>query len=332
MKPTKIISFLIAILFPLVVTVFIAFYSYGAIGGWDKNQMKFVDYYFSNRNETTIQIENSIKFSSSLYQKNIENLNYEDNEGNALSLTNGVLSLSDITIESYAILYDSEGVSTIQYVFYIYNIAYNDINPKELYLVSVKSDDATIDDALKTFKQDIIDIGSTGAATPTRELSGNLPVFDKNFNDPDHADKAHYVYTISPNNTYTIKDEEGNESVSSTNFLKARDVSFAIVEKLPDDTTDYFRVLAKGNLTNIKSSTVANNDLNFHRLENLSQGFDGSIAKAGYFGYIWPTLLWQSAIALVVSGILAFLFISIWNVEEEEDQRLKPKNIRKIKK
>lgn len=335
MKPTKFISFLIAILFPLVVTTFIAFYSYGSIGEWDKNREKFINHYFSNKNETTVQIENSIKFSASLYQKNISNLSYEDTEGNAIPLNNGVLSLPNFSIESYVILYEDNDFPT--YIFYIYDIAYGTkdepkVNPKNLYFVCVKTGEVDIDEALDTFKNDIKDLNSTGAATPTRELSGYLPVFDKNFDDVEKADKEHYVYTFTPNNTYTVKDDEGKEKIASTRFLDTRSVSFAIVEKLPDDETDYFRVWSKGSLTDIKSSTTANNDLNFHRLEGLLPGYNSSIAKAGYLRYIWPTILWQSAIALVISGTLSFLFISIWNIEETEDKKLKPKSIQKIKK
>ena len=51
-------------------------------------------------------------------------------------------------------------------------------------------------------------------------------------------------------------------------------------------------------------------------------------AKAGYsyLKFVFPTLLWQGALTLVITGILSVLFYAIWQVEEvetEEQKRIK---------
>ena len=52
------------------------------------------------------------------------------------------------------------------------------------------------------------------------------------------------------------------------------------------------------------------------------------ISSAGfsYFKFVFPTLLWQGALTLLLTGVLSVLFYAIWQVEEvetEEQKRIK---------
>lgn len=346
MRVRKIIILLISILFPLIVTTFIAFYSYGAVGGWVRNENRFYEHYFNNRYSTEEQIERSVRFSSAKYQKNVTNVTFRDPDTNGLlELNNGTLNLANaFSIESYAILNETDTNFTIQYTFFIYDIAYGTtedpiVKPGELYLVSVKGvgDEADLHlrSALDTLKDSLKgDNPSTGAATPAVSRSGSFPIFDNNSNDPEKADDAHYVYTINPNNTYpfTHVDDLGNEKdIESVPFLITREATFAIVQKLGTDE-DPIKVWTIGTLRNIKSSTTSNNDLNFNTLPNLNEGYKSDIKTAGYLKFVWPTLLWQSAIAFVITSGLSYLFYHIWTIEEGENQKLKPTTIKKVKK
>ena len=67
MKKKNLLVLLIAILFPLVVTVFIGMYTYGSFGNWDKHQTEFKESIFSEDAETSTSIENYAKFASSHY-------------------------------------------------------------------------------------------------------------------------------------------------------------------------------------------------------------------------------------------------------------------------
>ncbi|OQB64004.1 MAG: hypothetical protein BWX94_00700 [Tenericutes bacterium ADurb.Bin140] len=345
MRVTKIIILIISILFPLIVTTFIAFYSYGAVGGWEKNQDRFIEYYFNSKYSTEEQIERSVRFSAAKFQKNVNNVTFRDPDTkDALQLNNGTLNLANaFSVESYAIMNEIDESKTIQYTFFIYDIAYGTtedpiVKPADLYIVSVQGvgteADLHLRSALDSLSDSLKDSGSTGAATPSSARSGYYPIYDNNADDPENADKAHYVYTITPNNTYmfTHIDDNGVEKeISSMPFLSTREATFAIVQKTGLDE-DPIKVWTIGTLTNIKSSTTANNSLNFNTLPNLSEGYKSDLKAAGYLKFVWPTLLWQSAIALVITAGLSYLFYNIWTIEDEETKKLKPTNVKKVKK
>lgn len=249
MRVTKIIILIISILFPLIVTTFIAFYSYGAVGGWEKNQDRFIEYYFNSKYSTEEQIERSVRFSAAKFQKNVNNVTFRDPDTkDALQLNNGTLNLANaFSVESYAIMNEIDESKTIQYTFFIYDIAYGTtedpiVKPADLYIVSVQGvgteADLHLRSALDSLSDSLKDSGSTGAATPSSARSGYYPIYDNNADDPENADKAHYVYTITPNNTYmfTHIDDNGVENeISSMPFLSTREATFAIVQK-PDST------------------------------------------------------------------------------------------------
>ena len=52
----------------------------------------------------------------------------------------------------------------------------------------------------------------------------------------------------------------------------------------------------------------------------MQQGYglnaDKALTNAGYFNFIWPTLLWQTGIAAVITGVFGFLFYKTWTYEE----------------
>ena len=65
-------------------------------------------------------------------------------------------------------------------------------------------------------------------------------------------------------------------------------------------------VIYAGDLSQAMSSSAAINGLNA----------DKALTNAGYFNFIWPTLLWQTGIAAVITGVFGFLFYKTWTYEE----------------
>ena len=62
--------------------------------------------------------------------------------------------------------------------------------------------------------------------------------------------------------------------------------------------------------------------------ENVSIGYGStavdelvSLQNAGYTKYVLPTLAWQGAIALVISGFVSFLFYMTWTYEEPNQKK-----------
>lgn len=348
MKVSKIITLLISILFPLIVTAFIAFYAYGSVGGWSKNKDRFTEHYFNSKYTTEEQIERAVKFSSSRYQKNISNISFRDPETkDAHSLDNGTLKLTNsFSMKSYAILNEFESTAAIQYVFFIYDIAYGTkdepiVKPTDLYIVSVQGvgekADSYLNSALDSLEDSIKADNTTGAATPSTSQTGYRPIYDNNADDPQNADKAHYAYSITPNNTFSFTHYEDTGStnigtdVASMPFLQTRETTFALVQKT-GNLSEPIKVWTEGTLSNIKSSTTSNNELNFNTLTGLNTGLKSDYEAAGYLKFVWPTILWQSAIALVITSALSYLFYNIWTLEEQETVRLKQKTSKKVKK
>ena len=92
------------------------------------------------------------------------------------------------------------------------------------------------------------------------------------------------------------------------------------------DLNNNFGLGASFELTYVNADYSMTED--FEELETVSTGYASDYTKAGYsyLKFVFPTLLWQGALTLVITGILSVLFYAIWQVEEvetEEQKRIK---------
>lgn len=338
MKKKNLLVLLIAILFPLVVTVFIGMYTYGSFGNWDKHQIKFKESIFNEEVETKTGIENYAKFASSHYLNlSSEMTVYSDyQEKTVLDAVNGAYTIDNkLTISPYALAEVNDEKEYISYMFFLSNINYNNVTPSKVYFISVQgSTEEDYEhlleaiDQFNTYWVDGVDgATTTGAAAMSSVRSGDTPIYDIHavLEDPD-SEKVPYVYSITPTQNYPVEDENGHED-STISFKNLTSCSFAFIETTSDKETT---VLMSGTLNNIKRNADA-----LAEVENVSLGY-GSIAidplktlqNAGYTRFVLPNLALSCGIALVLSGFLSFVFYVTWTYEETDQK----KNFKKSKK
>ena len=74
MKIKKYLILSVSIIVPIIITILIGLYSYGSIGDWTKNQEKFVDHVFDQKDSSSSIIEEFVKFNSSQYNQLDQNV------------------------------------------------------------------------------------------------------------------------------------------------------------------------------------------------------------------------------------------------------------------
>ena len=334
MKKKNLLVLLIAILFPLVVTVFIGLYSYGSITDsngdplWSKHQTEFKESVFNEDVETKTAIENYAKFASSHYLNLTQNMTvYSDyKEKTVLDATNGSYVIDNkLTVSPYALAEVNDQKEYISYMFFLSNVNYNNVTPSNVYFISVQGSTAEdyehLLEAIEQFNTYWVDgvdgSTTTGAAAMASKRSGDTPIYDVHavLKDDDDSETVPYAYSITPTQNYPVADEDGVED-STIQFKNLTSCSFAIIETTSDSETT---VLMAGTLNDIKRNPEALADLG-----NVSLGY-GSIAinplktlqKAGYTGFVLPKLALSCGIALAISGFLSFVFYVTWTYEEE---------------
>ncbi|MBQ8293014.1 MAG: hypothetical protein IJX78_04295 [Bacilli bacterium] len=328
MKKKNLVVLLISILFPLLVTGFIGLYTYGSFGNWDKNQKDFINSIFNEETETKTSIENYAKFASSHYLNLSENMTvYSDyQERTVLEPVNGAYTIENkITVSPYALGEVSEDNPYISYMFFLYNLNYNNVNPANIYFICVQGtedeDYAHLLKAIEQFNNDWVESGATGSAAMTSSRGTPYPIYDIHavLDEDSDSETTPYAYSITTNRNYTVVDEDGNED-DSINFEKLANCSFAIIETTSESETT---VLMSGLMNNIKRNASA-----LASLDNVGIGYGSTstdelttLEAAGYFGFVLPTLLLYCGIALLVSGVIAFLFYMVWTTEEEDPKK-----------
>lgn len=342
MKKKNLLVLLIAIIFPLVVTIFIGAYTYGFIEDkdgnplWDKHQVDFKNSIFSEDKETSVSIENYAKFASSHYLNLSNNMTvYSDyQEKTVLDAVNGTYTIDNkLTITPYALAEVNDEKEYISYMFFLSNINYNNVSPTKVYFISVQGtsdeDYAHLLEAIDQFNTYWIDgvdgATTTGAAAMSAVRSGDTPIYDIHavLEDPD-SETVPYAYSITPTQNYPVADEDGEDSTIS--FKNLTSCSFAFIETTSENETT---VLMAGTLNDVKRSAEA-----LSEVDNVSLGY-GSIAidplktlqNAGYTRFVLPKLALSGGIALVLSGFLSFVFYVTWTYEETEQK----KNFKKSK-
>lgn len=228
-----------------------------------------------------------------------------------------------------------------------------------LQLVYVKGTGEWAKDRLAKALDEVQADGSTTTGTLISASSGTN-VYDndaKNYKG-DEDDEIPYVYRFSLFNSTSSEfyDFDDLSEIYSDQFNEKYGSSVEIPEDSTnpdndtyynDDTVKEGYTVAVLNLYNDYSATIKYRQLytltienvyngeDFEKLDTVNNGYRGDYTNAGYsyIGYVWPTLLWQGALTLVVTGILGVLFYLIWQTEPEQTaQQVNIKNLQKSKK
>ena len=342
MKTKKLVVLLISIIFPILVTVFIGMYSYGTFGNWTQNQTKFKESIFNADTETSTSIENYAKFASTHYMNVSTNMNvYSDYENkNVVEAKNGTYTIDNkLTLSTYLVADTTDNDSVdpyISYMFFLYNLNYNNIDPTSIYFISVQGSDeegyAHLGDAIDQFTTQWVDEGLTGSATVSAYRGTPYAIYDihavlEDDSASDEDAKTPFAYSLTPNRNYTVTDDEGVED-NPIAFNQLVSCSFAIIETT---SADEVTVLFTGTLDNIKRTAEAASKEDTILKGYGSTAFDelSSLENAGYFKFVFPTLLWQCGLALLISGFVAVFFYLTWTYEEDAKT---PKKLKKNKK
>ena len=332
MNTKKLVVLLISILFPLLVTVFIGMYSYGTFGNWTQNQTEFKESIFNAEVETSTAIENYAKFASSHYMNVSGNMNvYSDYESQEGTYTiDNKLTLSTYLVAETT---DTETVDPyISYMFFLYNINYNNIDPADIFFISVQGSDeegyAHLGNAIEQFTNTWVEEGLTGSATVSSSRGTPYAIYDIHavLKEGSDSETTPFAYSLTPNRNYTVTDEEGVEDTPIA-FNQLANCSFAILET---ENENQVNVLFAGTLSNIKrTADAASKDANILKgYGSTSIDELGALEQAGYFKFVLPTLLWQCGLALLISGFVAVFFYFTWTYEEEAKT---PKKLKKNK-
>lgn len=355
MKKIKVIPFIISILFPLVCTAFIVCYSYGVndiyTNNKDKYEVYFQNKYYNDKGEAEDEIGKAVKLDSYKYQASPANVKFYDD-----SVQSGVYHSDDLS----ALLYgytthtetkkDDEKKETtvdIAYSLYIYDILYKNkytnsddfkntsgllLKDKgSLALICVKGTGGAAEERLENAKEEIERNGSTSKATLI--TASSVSIYDnnaKNYKDPTDEKAVPKAYRFQIFNSQNETNTEFYNFDDLEELYEGEEVNpgytFSLVN-LYDNTL--IREIALMTLTDVVDGKT------FETKENIETGYrnDYTLAGYSYIGYVWPTLLWQGALTLLLTGVLAVLFYAIWQTDPEVSQeQVSLKQLQKNKK
>lgn len=228
-----------------------------------------------------------------------------------------------------------------------------------LQLVYVKGTGEWAKDRLAKALDEVQADGSTTTGTLI-SASSSTNVYDndaKNYKG-NEDDEIPYVYRFSLFNSTSsefydfddlseIYSEQFNDKYGSSVEIPEDSTNPDNVTYYNEDTVKEGYTVAVLNLYNDYSATIKYRQLytltienvysgeDFEEIDAVNNGYRGDYTNAGYsyIGYVWPTLLWQGALTLVVTGILGVLFYLIWQTEPEQTaQQVNIKNLQKSKK
>ena len=345
MKIKKLIILLIAILAPLTITTLIGLYAYGTIGDWTGNQEKYIDELFYKDQTNEKSISNYLKFNSEKYKNHTNQVKlYKDYKSSTLETvepTNGEFSVGGLNFSLYTMLSQTEGATSFHYNFFFHSIDNNIVNPNNLVVIFIEENDQNSVDnlklALEQFEKEFIEENEPSVfSAGTSRLNANVlfttgtPLNDvtgKGVQKADGTISTPYLYSSDfLQYQYAITDEAGDELSSGKKFTDLSSCSFALLEVKYDknNEADTVNILTTGQINGIEGTAEEYIKANPDMLQGYGLDGDKALTAAGYFNFIWPTVLWQTSIAAVITGIFGYLFYKTWTFEDPN----KKKNVR----
>jgi hypothetical protein len=291
-KTSKIIGIVICILIPLIITSFIAYYSYKDPDEIMGNQNKWREYYKENEFGTTMKekFESYTRLNSYLYDSTPV-LDKEDPNQNFKLVGFRYLS--------------SEEATSVSYTFYLYAIDFNQLDIPEVSNLSVPY----------AFDQvDLRDIPEEERTSASITRFYDIPDTEAKAKTDADSETPVYAYTFTFSSTAGISD--------------VKTITFKIESVHGDEKAIIFdepEAVGKGfQLTGILRSTKEFKNLQTQQGSTIAAGLSGDESKVGkgYTAFIFPTVLWISAIALVVSGGMSYLFYIIWTTDDTDSKKV----------
>ncbi len=344
MKKIKLIPFIISILFPLACTTFIVCYSYGVNDTYTKNKDRYEVHvqneYYDKNGQASDEIKKAVTMDSNKYQLVSLN-NLDENFSGDL---NSSLYAYTSNVESTNEDGETETTLEIAYSLYLYDIVYNNKytnstvfgtqngvylkNGASLAVVYVKGTGAAPEEKLNIALDELKEKGST--TTGTYVAASKVDINDTNaqsFTSSDDEEAKTYRVSLFNSLTSDFFDFEDLETIYEEDIKDGQ----VIEEGYTLALVNYYSSGAHSNSVKVISTFTIDNVYEaeaFEDLETVLEGYSSDFEKAGfsYFKFVFPTLLWQGALTLVITGILAVLFYAIWQVEEvetEEQKRIK---------
>lgn len=348
MKINKYSIITISIVVPLVITVLVGLYSYGSIGDWTKNQENFIDHIFDQQTTSAGKIEEYVKFNSGTYDlldTNVELFEDYTTSSNTIKSQNGVFQFNHFKMKSYVLLGDQIN-KKYSYNFYFYDIDNSEIDFSKIAFVLFESTDVNDTNLLaaeiEKYKNDFLawEPNNSNNTSIISIHTQNLNKVSKNMfftsgellEDVDGT--AKYVDNIAANRLLYFADPKNafNGQKALTGLSNCQFAIFLLGYDSAGDT-ESVEVLTTGKITNIASSAeeYAKNHKNMQK--GYSLGTMTGLQNAGYTEFIWKKVLTHSAIALVISGFLGFMFYKTWKLDfnVDNDTKNKKKTIYKKK-
>lgn len=340
MKIKKYLILSVSIIVPIIITILIGLYSYGSIGDWTKNQEKFVDHVFDQKDSSSSIIEEFVKFNSSQYNQLDQNVElFKDYAINAETIkpNNGIFEFDNFKMKGYALLGDSIN-KKYSYNFYFYDIDNTEVDFSKIAFVLFESTDVNDTHLLAAeidkYKNDFLSWNPKAANSTMSIYAQNLNRVSKNMfftsgellEDLDGT--AKYVDNVAANRLLYFADPKSPYN-SSKSLSALGNCQFAIFSLGYDGSgnPESVDVLTTGKITNIAPSA----EEHANSCTNLQQGYSlgtlSALQNAGYTDFIMKTVLTHSLIALVISGFLGFMFYKTWNLDfKVSTENNKPKN------
>ena len=340
MKVKKIIYLTLAIVVPLFVTVMVALVSYGVIGKWNNNKEKYIEYLFDNVTASEEATNLFVKFNSEKYMNNAQYIQmYEDY---TTSTTQKSRDTSYVDMGTFKFEYDTLLSTVPHYLaygsyFYFYDIDNSETNASNLAVIFVEETSADSTENLKLALQKYQE------AIDNETLTDKITFQQLNFISKNmlftHGDRIRdiggrgymnngtmiepYIRYLQVSYTFALDDEE--EETKMVNYLDY--CNFAIIKLDNMDKPTSMEVLGTGQISNLHPTSedfLAANP-------NMSEGYGlkdvNALNLAGYFKFIFPTVLWQTIVAALISGGLGFMFYYSFlsDLKKKENDKNKPK-------
>ena len=339
MKVKKIVYLTLAIVVPLFVTVMVALVSYGTIGTWNNNKEKYIEYLFDNVKSSEEATNLFVKFNSEKYLNNGKYLQmYQDYQ----TSTDKVARDTDyVDMGTFKFEYDTLLSTVPTYLsygsyFYFYDIDNSETNASNFAVIFVEEANANSTENLK------IALQKYQEAIDNETITDKITFQKLNFISKNmlwyHGDRIRdiggrgymngdtliepYIRSLQVSYTFSLGEEDNEKMVSYLDYC-----NFAIIELDNMDKPTTMKVLGTGQISNLYPTSEDFLNAN----PNMSEGYGlkDTIAlnSAGYFKFIFPTVLWQTIVAAVVSGGLGFFFYYSFlsDLKKKEKEKTNPK-------
>lgn len=335
MKAKKIIVLVISIIIPIFITTMVALYSYGIVGKWTKNGEKFVNELFSKSNSSQETIEEYAKFNSMYYKNNYQSVSlYKDYTTGTEKIESDLpyCDLGTVKFQYYTLISTNKKYKTYTNQLYFFDIDNTENYASKMVFLFVNEESkdsvSNLKIALNRYQKQIDDgeIANTIYAPSFTYISTNM-FWTNGDRLPDlggrgivTADKVinPYIRMYKPAYTYYL-----DESENVTLFTDLEYCNFAVILLDDAENPTSMKVLGTGQIDNIEYDQ----DDYLENNKDVKEGYGletiPALNKAGYFKYVFPTVLWQSAIALVISGALGFFFFKSWSNDQKKKEQNK---------